>query len=170
VDKVASQSDLFHAVGVAVASSQIFEVVFVIAGRLALKQADIAELEKIEPLSSSKSFKQPVKALLKELSQVGSVDPKLEDEISGLLEDRHRIIHRAFLESGWPGQMTEQKTAEFVELCARVSSESQRLAHVFIPLIFAWMARFTELSPTAKEYEGKFEELAARIMKGTNRA
>jgi hypothetical protein len=158
--------DLFRAVGVAVASAQLFEVVFVIAGKLALKQADIAELERVEPLSASRSFKQPVKALLNELAQAGSVDPKLGEEISRVLEDRHRIIHRAFLECGWPSQMTSEKTAEFVELCAHVNAESQRLAHVFIPLVFAWMSRFTELSPTAKEYEAKFKELAMRVMTG----
>jgi hypothetical protein len=159
--------DLFHLVGVAVASSQLFEVVFVIAGKLALKQADIAELERIEPLSESRSFKQPIKALLNELAKAGSIAPGLEDEISCLLEDRHKVVHRAFLESGWPGSMTAEKEAEFVSLCARVTNESQRLAHVFVELVFAWMAKFPGLSPTAAEYAGKFKELALKISGGS---
>ncbi|WP_308365336.1 MULTISPECIES: hypothetical protein [unclassified Microbulbifer] len=43
-------ADLFRLVGTVVAASQIFEAIFVLATKLAVRQADIQVLENIEPL------------------------------------------------------------------------------------------------------------------------
>src|SRR5438105_12979346 len=115
---------LFHLVGLTVAASQIFEVIFVLGARLALKQADVEVLEDVKPVSEEKSFKQPLKGLLNELSAAQSIDPGLETRISRLIEDRHRVIHRSFREFGWPGPMSPEKEGDFRQLCARVASES----------------------------------------------
>lgn len=154
---------LFHVVGVAVAASQIFETVFVLGARLALKQADVQVLEDIEPLSQAKAFKQPVKALLNELSQAQSIEVGLEARISKLMVDRHRVIHHLFLEFGWPAAMPVDKETEIRQLCARVVSESNAMSAVFADLLLAWMKRFPATSPTAIAYEGDFKKLAARI-------
>jgi len=156
-------SSLFHVVGVTVAASQIFEVIFILVARLALKQADVDVLEDIEPLSQDKSFKQPVKGLLKELGQAQSIDPALEARISTLIENRHRVIHRSFFQFGWPGPMDSPKEADFRQLCALVVSESNAMSIVFVDLVLTWMKRFPATSPTALAHEGKFNELAARI-------
>lgn len=145
------------------AASQIFEVIFVLGARLALKQADVEVFEDIEPLSRAKSFKQPVKGLLKELSQAQSIDPGLETRISTLIENRHRVIHRSFLEFGWPGPMETNREADFRQLCAGVVSESNAMSIVFVDLVLTWMKRFPATSPTAIAHEGRFKELAARI-------
>jgi len=154
---------LFHIVGVTVAASQIFETVFVLGARLALKQADIQVLEDIEPISESRSFKQPAKALLNELSQAQSIEPGLESRITKLIDERHRVIHRLFREFGWPAAMPPKKEAEFRRLCAWVTSESDAMSIVFTELVLTWMKRFPATSPTAIKYEGNFKELAAHI-------
>lgn len=160
--------DLFHHVGVAVAISQVFEVIFVIASKLALKQADVAALEDVEALSKSKAFKQASKALLNELAQAGLVDSSLEASISSLIEDRHKIVHRSFLECGWPGPMSAEVEGQFVALCARVSTQSMALCNEFVDLTLNWMKKYPATSPTALMHEEKFRELATRMQELDN--
>jgi hypothetical protein len=160
---VPESTDLFHLVGVGVAASQVFEVIFVIAAKLVLKQPDVQVLEDIEPISQSKSFKQPVTALLRELSKAQAIEPELEGRVTRLIENRHRMIHRLFLEFGWPAAIPREKEGDFVQLCARVASESQAISIVFVDLVLNWMKRFPAMSETALAHEHKFAELAARI-------
>jgi hypothetical protein len=155
--------DLFHLVGTVVAASQIFEIVFVLAARLALKQANIQSLEELEPLTKSKSFKRPVKALLKKLSKAQSIDAGLDVRVSKLVEKRHRVLHRSFLEFGWPIAMAPEKDAEFRMLCVQVGVESQAMSVVFIDLLLTWMKRFPATSATAIAHEAEFKDLAVRI-------
>jgi len=108
---VEEPSDLFRLVGTTVAASQIFEVTFVLAARLVLKQPDVLQLEDIEPISQSKSFKQPVKGLLRELSQAQSIPSDLEVRVTSLVENRNRIIHRSFLEFGRPPCQVKRRSS-----------------------------------------------------------
>lgn len=170
MNAVHEPKSLFHLVGVTVAASQIFETVFVLGARLALKQANVEVLEDIEPISEAKSFKQPVKALLNELSRAQSLDAGLEARISRLLEDRHRVIHRLFREFGWPAAMSLCKETEFRQLCARVASESNAMSIIFTDLMLSWMKRFPATSPTGMAYESHFNQLAARIRSQSERA
>ena len=155
--------NLFHIVGVAVAASQTFETVFVMTARLALKQADAEVFEDIVPVSASKALKQPIKALLNELGEAQLVEPDLEERLSRLIEDRHRMIHRAFQEFGWPSAMSPEKEAAFRQLAIKVAAESQAMSIVFAHLLLTWMKRFPATSPTATKHEAQFKELAERI-------
>lgn len=155
--------DLFRLVGTTVAASQIFEVTFVLAARLVLKQPDVLQLEDIEPISQSKSFKQPVKGLLRELSQAQSIPGDLEVRVTSLVEKRNRVIHRSFLEFGWPAAMPSEKKEQFVRLCVNVSAESQALSIVFVDMVLSWMKKFPAMSETTLKHEHLFRELAVTI-------
>lgn len=155
--------NLFHVVGVAVAASQIFETVFVMSARLALKQSDAEVFEDIVPVSASKALKQPIKALLKELGEAQLLEPDLERRVSRLIEDRHRVIHRALHEFGWPTAMPPEKEAAFRQLATKVAAESQAMSIVFVDLLLTWMKRFPATSPTATKHEAQFRELAVLI-------
>jgi nucleoside-triphosphatase THEP1 len=138
-------SDLYRAIGMATVSSQLFEKVFVLAARFAFKQPDVRTIEEIVPVKTSTAFKQPVKALLKEIS--GSVPlPELEDRISALIEKRHRVVHRIVEETGWPGKTsTEEQRQDIGQLCDEVISESKLLTDVLYDLMVEWMAKIPEL-------------------------
>jgi hypothetical protein len=150
---------LYHLIGEAVYASQVFEVAFVIAGKLALQQADARLLEDVEPISQSRSFKQASKALLNELNSAQSIDSNLAGRIERLIDDRHRVVHRAFLEFGVPGPL---KTEQYAELCRQVTAESQLLLIDLIELVFAWMKRFPT-RPEAASAEQQFKLLAATV-------
>src|SRR6266404_2579568 len=150
---------LYQLIGEAVFASQLFEVAFVIAGKLALKQADTHLLDDVEPISQSRSFKQASKVLLNELNSAQSIDPNLAKRIERLIDDRHRVVHRSFLEFGLPGPLN---TEQYAELCRRVTAESQLLLIELIELVFAWMKRFP-VRPDAASAEKKFKALAATV-------
>ncbi|MEX5590827.1 hypothetical protein, partial [Pseudomonas urmiensis] len=90
---------LCEAVGVAVLSSQAFEKMFVLAARHAIKQADVVTIEDVVSISPRRAFKQPVKALLKEISGAAEVSG-LEDRILRYIEERHMVVHR-LVETDW---------------------------------------------------------------------
>jgi hypothetical protein len=150
---------LYQLIGEAVYASQLFEVAFVIAAKLPLKQADARLLEDVEPISQSTSFKQASKALLKELNGAQSIDRNLAGRIERLVDDRHRVVHRSFLEFGFPGPL---KTEQFAVLCRRVTAESQLLLFDLIELVFAWMKRFPA-HPDSASVEEKFKLLAGTV-------
>lgn len=159
MEQESNKVDIFRSVGLAVGASQIFEVVFVLAARFALKQPNITVFKDIEYTA----FKRPIKAILQELSQAASIPDDLANRIETLIDNRHKIVHRAFLENGWPATLTEEKEKQFFHLCINVINESQLLSNELIPILLAWMERFPETAETSNEYTEKFIELSNRV-------
>ncbi|WP_115086339.1 hypothetical protein [Pseudomonas wadenswilerensis] len=139
-----TDAQIYEAIGVAVVSCQMFERIFVVAARLAIKQADADTLEDVVPVHSSTAFKQPVKAILNEVSEIGPM-PELVERITSLVEDRHRVVHRLTGEVNWPAAATFEERVEIRALCIRVASESKELHGVMVQLLTDWMSRFPAL-------------------------
>ncbi|WP_447801237.1 hypothetical protein [Pseudomonas kilonensis] len=139
-----SDAALYQAVGLATIASQVFEKVFVVTVRFAVMQDDVHSFDGIKSVEAAKAFKQATTSLLKQIS--GSVHTeRLEERISQLLEDRHRVIHRLIDEGGWPGSCTDAQRGEIFELCGRVRSESVALSEALGPLMAEWVSRFPEI-------------------------
>jgi hypothetical protein len=140
---------LCTAVGVAVLSSQAFEKMFVLAARHAIKQADALTIEDVVPVSASKAFKQPISALLKELS--GSVEIEgLEERVVRFIEDRNKVVHRLVTDTDW---QDEEGRAAIKETCVRVASESIELHKIFTIMFREWLIRFPSIQSVVEEYE-----------------
>ncbi|MFT6904810.1 MAG: hypothetical protein ACJAS1_001464 [Oleiphilaceae bacterium] len=154
-----NNQNIFHLVGVVVASSQLFETVFILTAKFALKQPDLAVFKDIKPTA----FKQAVNALLNELLHNKKISEELASRIKILVENRHKIIHRAFLECGWPAPLSEEKERLHSKLCIKVIAESQALSVVLMDILLPWMENFPETEKTAKEYKQKFVELSERV-------
>jgi hypothetical protein len=152
-----ASDELFRLVGKGVAESQYFELAFVMAARLALGQSHASRLEDVVPVRESTVMKQPIKALLKELD---SMDDSLADRISKFIDDRNRMIHRSFRESGWPAELSTEGRLEFEGLCVRVAQEGRALTMLFSGTLLAWMKRFPEMSASALALERKLMPLA----------
>lgn len=139
-----SDQDLFSAIGLAVVSAQLFEKVFVVAARLAIKQANIEVLEEVETIEVAKAFKQPIKALLKEIS--GKMPTtELEQRIDRLISERNVVVHKLVDEGPWPGTTTAEERLRLLSMCARVSQESSVLTDVLNSMTAQWLARFPEI-------------------------
>jgi len=155
-----SESAVYRAVGEAVLVSQLFELSFVLAAKLALKQAEATTIEDVVPISQGRDFKNPAKNLLKELSVAGKVDADLEERVTAWLEKRHRVIHREYIESGgWHFDNTEW-TQSFMDLCVEVASEGKALVGILMPLLLQWLEKFPETAALAKEHSHVFEAWA----------
>jgi len=70
------------------------------------------------------------------------------NRVAALVEKRHRIIHREYLETGWPATRDPLWRREFVKLCAEVSNECKALTVVFTTLLIDWMDRERSVKPT----------------------
>lgn len=135
---------LYAAVGHAVVSAQLFEKLFVITARFAVKQADLQVFEEIKTVEAAAAFKQPIKALLKEVSgdlQSGG----LAERIERLIDDRNLLVHRLVDEGPWPGEITETQRAHLFSICTRVSEESSAVVEILNPLMREWMGRFPQI-------------------------
>jgi hypothetical protein len=150
------EQESYRIAGQALASAQMFETMFVIAAKLAIQQQNAVTLEDIVPLSTAKSFKQPIKAVLQELGKAQSIAATLEDRIAILIEERHRLVHRAHMEFGWPGFSTEMARVTFSELCDFVTRESIELAIQFHTFILEWLRKFPEMADTVRRQELAF--------------
>ncbi|MBV4477639.1 hypothetical protein [Pseudomonas botevensis] len=139
---------LCTAVGVAVLSSQAFEKMFVLAARHAIKQAGALTIEDIVPVNAKKAFKQPVTALLKEISGTVEING-LEERLLSYIEDRHIVVHR-LVEKDWSG---EEGREAIKEICLRVTSESIHLHKIFTIMFGEWLHRFPNLRSVIDEYE-----------------
>ena len=137
-----TDSEIYEAIGAAVISSQMFERTFVTAAKLAIKQADAETIEDVVPLRAN-AFKQPVKAILNEISEVGPM-PDLASRIGNLIEERHRVVHRLLGEGNWPGDTSPVARFEIRALCIRVTSESIELNEIMQQLLTRWMGRFPQ--------------------------
>lgn len=128
--------DVYQLIGEATVVSQLFEKAFVMCAKLALQQSDAETLEEVAPISLSKSLKQPVSALLKELKS--SRDVPFESRVLALIDSRHRIIHRLTSEHEWPQKSDENTKSEIKSLCNFVIEESKSLTLEFTDLLRDW--------------------------------
>ena len=138
---------LFCAIGHAVVSAQLFEKVFIVAARLAIKHADIQVLQEVETIEVAKAFKQPIKALLKEISgKLPAVE--LEERIDRLIDERNVVVHHIVDQGPWPGPVTTEERQHLFSLCVRVSEESSVLTEILNAMTEQWIARFPEIKVT----------------------
>lgn len=140
---------LCTAVGVAVLSSQAFEKMFVLAARHAIKQSGALTIEDIVPVDALKAFKQPVAALLKEISGDLEIEG-LEDRVVKYIEDRNMVVHRLVTDTAW---LDEEGRGAIKQLCLRVASESIELHKIFTKMFGDWIKRFPGAQVVIDEYE-----------------
>ncbi|MEX3772504.1 hypothetical protein [Pseudomonas sp. MYb118] len=139
-----SDEALYRAIGEAVVSSQLFERFFVVTVRFAVMQANVTNFTDIKTVEAAKAFKQPTMALLKQIS--GSVEiESVEDRVTQLVEDRHRVVHRLVDEFPWPGPASDEHRFELLRLCETVKLESLAISGALRPVIEGWVKRFPEI-------------------------
>lgn len=141
---VISDASVYEAVGMAVVASQAFEKIFVLAARFAIDQSAVATLEDVVPVDGAKAFKQPITAILRELS--GSVQlVDYEGRIKDLTQSRHEVVHR--LSQSWPATSSDEERIRIRDLCIKVTAESLELLRVFTLMMGEWTKRFPTMKP-----------------------
>ncbi len=139
-----SDAGIFEAVGMAVIASQAFEKIFVLAARFAIDQSAVTTLEDVMPVDGAKAFKQPITAILRELS--GSIElVDYEERIKALTQSRHEVVHR--ISQSWPAASSDAERIRIRELCINVTAESLDLLRVFTLMMGEWTKRFPTMKP-----------------------
>jgi hypothetical protein len=151
-----------QAIGVAVFSAQIFEAVFVVVARTALKHPHAQQLEDIAPISA-KAYKQPIIALLKELIPKNQIDSVLADRIFSIIEDRNLLVHRIFLAKGTPSLPDSDFDEGLIHLCRRIYSESGTVAAELLDLFISYSARFPEAAAFVRDHKDVIDEFGKQI-------
>jgi hypothetical protein len=149
-DQLSTAKRYYEAIGQAVYASQIFEFIFVMTVRLALKQEDVTTLEDLVPLSFKKSFKTPVTSLLRDVGTATHLSDDLVARIEDWVQRRHKIIHRKLLEDGWPENHEAAKLAFAIAECKQVSKDGAILAAELCDVLLPWYEKFekaNEISP-----------------------
>lgn len=144
-----SDETLCAAVGIAVLSSQAFEKMFVLAARHAIKQSGALTIEDVVPVDAHKAFKQPVSALLKEISGEFKIKG-LEDRVVKYIEDRNVVVHRLVTNTNW---LDDEGREAIRQICLRVASESIVLHQIFTIMFGDWIKRFSGSQAIIDEYE-----------------
>lgn len=139
-----SDASVYEAIGTAVVASQTFEKMFILAARFAIDQSSVATMEDVVPVISAKAFKQPVTAILRELS--GSIElVDYEERIINLTQLRHEVVHR--ISQSWPAKGCEEERIRIRDLCITVTAESLDLLRVFTLMTGEWSKRFPTMKP-----------------------
>ena len=120
-----SLNRMYEAIGRAVCAIQIFETLIVVCAEIVRMSTQSLAGEETDWLVNPSRFKVATKLVLKQVANSASVAPDFEARVVALIDKRHRLIHRWFVENGWPG---EADTAEIVRLIAfahEVETESR---------------------------------------------
>jgi hypothetical protein len=94
---------------------------------------------------------------------VGHVEDTLDNRVSQLIERRHKIIHREFLSSGWPGEADQDWARSFETQCTDVVKEYTALTIIFIRLLTQWLEKFDETKELSRKYEPMLHKLQCGI-------
>ena len=143
--------DPYKKIGLAVYACQIYEAAFVFVAKVVLRNPNPGDFEKLRPLDGE-AFKQPTKAILKELVDPASgvtLTQEFISELSKLVEDRHTLVHRLFL----IGFSAEQKPSpgDMAKFADSVMRSAFRMTFSLIKHWVDWLQRTPE---RLANYEG----------------
>lgn len=83
-------------------------------------------------------FKVATRNLLKELSSANEIAPEFEEQINDLVEKRHLLIHRWFIEHGIPVAEDTAYIAQLTQLAQDVEHKSTRISGLLLGYILRW--------------------------------
>lgn len=129
---------MHEAIGRAVLMAQVFETIFVVCIELVLSMRKVDLGENPEPINPNR-FKVPTKALLKELAARNDIDTTFESQIWNLVEKRHLLIHRWYLENGLPGDEDIADIKRLTDLAIEVESGCRRTIAILTGYVVKWL-------------------------------
>jgi|RhiMetdeSRZDD1v2_1073273.scaffolds.fasta_scaffold335575_2 hypothetical protein len=148
---------MYETIGRAVASCQMFEFLFVACVKLVFKRGLTTAIDDHAPLDHN-SFRPAVKALLNELKDTITVDQHFEKRIKDFTERRHTLIHRWFIQQGWPSSSDGNSVLELLQFAADVTRDALDLSSLLSSYVVEWMSRFPEMEASGKRLKQEWAE------------
>ena len=104
------------------------------------------------------AYKNPIKNIVKELSTRGHIDKSVESRLEKYIEDRHLLVHRWFIQNGWPEDDYLEGWNALENHANAVGDEAQELLRYFA----GYMVKHAEpgrAQANQKEYSAKISSL-----------
>lgn len=146
-------SKAHEAIGRAVWMCQTFETVVVVCIELVRRYKQIVAGEKVDGLIDRKRFKVATTNLMKELLSSNDIDPVFKSRIDSLLDRRHTLVHRWFLENGWPGDDDTVELERIFSFAVEIETEAREITQALLSSVVRWASR---------GFQGQEEEMHAR--------
>jgi len=122
----------YAAIGRAVIAMQLFEVTFVSIHEGFKMVNDDAYRQATGGIITLRKYKEATANVVKKLKEEGNIAENLETRINTLIEKRHQLMHRWFLQHGWPWPDTNklEDYALVIELADYIRVEANALTHM----------------------------------------
>ncbi|MCA3187899.1 MULTISPECIES: hypothetical protein [unclassified Cupriavidus] len=122
----------YAAIGRAVIAMQMFEACFVSVHEGFRMITDEAYREATGGMIDEKKYKTATANVVKALSSREQIAADLEDRLNVLIERRNELVHRWFMQHGWPWPDTNNAAdyAPVVELAEWVRTEANAITHM----------------------------------------
>jgi hypothetical protein len=158
------ENQMYATIGRAVSACQQFEFLFVMCVKLVFRQGQAVAVNDIAPLDHN-SFRPAVTALLNELKSIIAVDMSFESTLRDFAERRHVLIHRWFIQRGWPPPSDSSQQMELTKFALAVAQDAVDLSSFLAKYVLEWMKRLPELRMLAEEQEKQWAQMfpAARF-------
>ena len=123
--------NIFHAIGKAVYSAQLFETVLTPVFEIYKIKTKPGYLEKTQGYISNGAFKVPISSVVKELAKSEDISPDLEERLNTYSEKRHQLIHRWILENGSSVNELDETNQKLYKLATEVDKDANELCKLF---------------------------------------
>jgi hypothetical protein len=122
----------YAAVGRAVVATQGFETALAPIFEFYKMHAIPGHLDRTAGYVQEGTFKMPIRAITKALSESGSIAPELENRLNEFAEARHRLVHRWVKENGWPDDDDHEAFQPIISLATHAEREAQALSRIIL--------------------------------------
>ncbi len=148
----------YAAIGRAVLAMQIFEVAFVSIHEGFRMINDETYREATGGLITPEKYRNATANVVKHLKARGDIADDLEARINALIENRNQLMHRWFLQNGWPWPDTNNAAdyAPVIELAERVRNEANAITH----MMTGYMVRYAHPDAAEKDPEAYKQAMA----------
>jgi len=111
---------------------QIFEASLVPIYELFKMNVEPGYIEKTHGYVPETAYKNPLRNIVKQLSAKGQIDPTVESRLDRYIDSRHLLVHRWFIQKGWPADddVDGWKALEIQAIAVR--DDAQYLARHFL--------------------------------------
>ncbi|PLP96823.1 hypothetical protein [Cupriavidus pauculus] len=122
----------YATIGEAVVFAQILEAAIVPLSEIFKMKSDPAYFEKTGGgFISEGIFKSATANIIKELEKRGGIDAGLQELLTAYIDMRHTLIHRWFIQKGWPADGDVDAFAEVIAFAVKVKMEARAPAFLF---------------------------------------
>ena len=155
---------MHEAIGRAVGAAQILETVIVVCAEFLRFSKESLAGKETSAFVNTKRLKTATKALVKELSQSNDIAPEFEERVVRLVDKRHILIHRWYVENGWPDEDDPDDIDRLAGLATEVESESREIVRMLAQYILS-----ADAAARADADSGDVRHSLAKIFKNVTR-